>query len=350
MLSKRQQAWCWLICKLLLLKISGGLRSACCLRLPKRIPTGFLQLSLLLMNIYVTILLTSSIAGLTTAITWLIMRRFSSTTKGAWSLAIAIGYGVGHVGYLASAAVAPELELSVAVTQWANQIPGFFSAVIWPTEVLNWLPIGVLLAGLVSANSAVFPFDRSITIFGAALVSFWLGLQLIGGVSTMQGNWFSVGHGGRIAIGTLTLLLCWMSLQNSIQGKSRKVWIGCVTVLSISVVGVLALTGSRSLFVLGSVLLGAMLGGIGASLLRSAGTDNIRFSGAVISCICVSLLLVAWWSGISWYPIAFLIPGFLFVNSWLPSALSSQKKRASMAVGCSLASLCVAALVRYGVI
>ena len=302
------------------------------------------------MNIYITILLTSFIAGITTAIAWLILRRITTSTKGAWSLAIAIGYAVGHVGYLASTAIAPEVGLSAAATQWITTIPSHFASVVWPTEVLNWMPIGVLLAGLVSANSALFPFDRSITIFGAALVSFWLGLQLIGGLSTMEGNWFTVGHGARIAIGTVAMLLCWMSLQNSIQGKSRKVWIGCVTILSISVVGVLAIIGSRSLVVLGSVLLGAMAGGLGASLLRSAGTDNIRFSGAVISCCCVSLLLVSWWSGISWYPIAFLIAGFMFVNTWLPSALRGQKKRASLAVGCSLASLVVAALVRYGVI
>lgn len=302
------------------------------------------------MNIYVTILLTSFVAGLTTAIAWLILRRITTSTKGAWSLAIAIGYAVGHVACLAAAATAPDAGLSSAVTQSITQIPSHFDAVIWPTEVLNWLPIGVLLAGLVSANSAAFPFDRSITIFGSGLVSFWLGLQLIGGLSSMQGNWFSAGHGARVAIGAVAMLLCWMSLQNSIQGKSRKVWIGCVAVLTVSVVGVLAIIGNGKLVLHGAVLLGAMAGGFGVSLLRSAGTDNIRYSGAVISCICVSLLLVAWWSGISWYPIAFLIAGFLFVNSWLPSAIRGQKKRASLAVGCSLASLVVAALVRYGVI
>ncbi len=302
------------------------------------------------MNVYVTILLTSFIAGLTTAVAWLILRRITASTKGAWALAIAIGYAVGHVGFLASASIAPETGMSAALLECLKQIPSHFAAVVWPTEVLNWLPIGVLLAGLVSANSAVFPFDRSITIFGSALVSFWLGLQLIGGFSAMQGNWFSVDYGARIAIGTVAMLLCWMSLQNSIQGKSRKVWISCVAVLSVSVVGVLGLIGSGSLVVLGSILLGAMLGGFGASLLRSAGTDNIRFSGAVISCSCVSLLLVAWWSGVAWYPIAFLIVGFLVVNSWLPAALRGQRKRASIAVGCSLASLVIAALLRYGVI
>lgn len=302
------------------------------------------------MNIYVTIFLTSFIAALTTAIAWLILRRITSSTKGAWALAIGVGYTVGHVGYLGTLAISPEVGLATAMTDWIMHIPGHFAAVIWPTEVLNWLPIGVLLAGLVSANSAAFPFDRSITVFGAALVSFWLGLQLIGGVSTMEGNWLSAGHGIRLAVGTITMLLCWMSLQNSIQGKSRKVWISCVAVLSVSVVGVLGITGNGNLVVLGSVLLGAMAGGFGVSLLRSAGTDNIRYSGAVISCSCVSLLLLAMWSGISWYPIAFLIAGFLFVNSWLPSAIRGQRKRASLAVVCSLASLVVAALVRYGVI
>ena len=302
------------------------------------------------MNFYVTISLTSFVAALTTAITWLTLRRITCSTKGAWSLAIGLGYTVGHVGYLSASGIGPEAGLTAAMTDWLMHIPGNFTAVIWPTEDLNWLPIGVLLAGLVSVNSAAFPFDRSITILGAALVSFWLGLQLIGGLSTMQGNWFTVGHGVRIAVGTVSMLLCWMSLQNSIQGKSRKVWIGCVAVLSISVVGVLAITGNRTLVILGSVLLGAMAGGFGASLMRSAGTDNIRYSGAVISCICISLLLVAWWSGISWYPIAFLIAGFLFVNSWLPAAIRGQRKRCSLAVGCSVASLIVAALVRYGVI
>ena len=302
------------------------------------------------MNIYVTIFLTSFVAAITTAIAWLILRRITSSTKGAWSLAIGIGYAVGHVSYLASSGIGADVPLATAATNCLMQIPGHCKAVIWPTEVLNWLPIGVLLAGLVSANSAAFPFDRSITVFGAALVSFWLGLQLIGGLSTMEGNWFNAGHGVRIAVGTIAMLLCWMSLQNSIQGKSRKVWIGCVWILSLSVVGVLALTGNGNLVVLGSILLGAMAGGLGVSLLRSAGTDNIRYSGAVISCICVSLLLLAWWSGISWYPIAFLIAGFLFVNSWLPSAMRGQRKRASLAVGCSVASLVVAALIRYGVI
>ena len=302
------------------------------------------------MNIYVTILLTSFIAALTTAIVWLILRRITSSTKGAWALAIGVGYSVGHVGYLATSGIGPEIGLAAAMTDWLMQIPSHFAAVIWPTEVLNWLPIGVLLAGLVSANSAAFPFDRTITIFGAAMVSLWLGVQLIGGVSTLEGNWFTAGHGAKIAIGTIAMLLCWMSLQNSIQGKSRKVWIGCVGVLSLSCVGVLGITGNGNLVVLGSVLIGAMTGGFGASLLRSAGTDNIRYSGAVISCSCVSLLLLAWWSGISWYPIAFLLAGFLFVNSWLPAAIRGQRKRASLAVGCSLASLVVAALVRYGVI
>jgi len=229
-------------------------------------------------------------------------------------------------------------------------IPSYFSAVIWPSEVINWLPIGVLLAGLVSANSAVFPFDRGITIFGSALVSFWLGLQLIGGGSTIEGSAGVTGHAIQLVIGTIAMLLCWLSLQNSIQGKSRKVWIGCVGILSFSVVGVLAITGNGTLFVLGAVLLGAMGGGFGVSLLASSGTDNIRYSGAVISCICVSLLLVAWSSGISWYPIAFLIAGFTFVNSWMPKALRGQRKRASLAVGCSVASLILATMVRYSVI
>ncbi len=302
------------------------------------------------MNIYVTILLTSLAAALTTSSVWLFLRRITCSTKEAWALAIGIGYTVGHVGYLAAAGIGPEIGLTTALNDWLMRIPNNFAAIIWPTEVVNWLPIGVLLAGLVSANSAAFPFDRTITIVGGALVSFWLGLQLIGGVSTMQGNWFSVGYGARIAIGTVAMLLCWMSLQNSIQGKSRKVWIGCVAVLSVSVVGVLAIIGSGNLVILGTVLLGAMAGGFGASLMRSAGTDNIRYSGAVISCISISLLLVACWSGLSWYPIAFLIAGFLFVNSWLPTAIRGQSKRFFLSVGCSVASLIVATLVRYGVI
>ena len=302
------------------------------------------------MNIYLTILLSSLSAGLTTAVFWLMLRRITDSTKGAWSLAIAIGYVVGHVGYLASFAIGPDVGVSSALNQWSMEIPKHFTAVIWPTEVFNWLPIGVLLAGLVSANSALYSFDRRITVFGSAIVSFWLGLQLIGGLAAMKGNWFSVGHGARIAIGTVTLLLCWLSLQNSIQGKSRKVWILCVSVLSVSVVGVLAITGSHSYAVLGSVLLGSMVGGFGASLMRSAGTDNIRFSGAVISCSCVSLLLLAWWSGMSWYPVVFLVVGFVVVNSWLPKALRGQNKRLTMSVGCSVASLLVAALVRFGVI
>jgi len=302
------------------------------------------------MNIYVSILLSSLISGLTAAVAWLILRRLASTTKSAWSLAIAIGYTFGHVGYLASAGIEPGTGLVGATMTWLMLIPSYFSAVIWPNEVINWLPIGVLLAGLVSANSAVFPFDRGITIAGSALVSFWLGLQLVGGVSAMKGSGGVSGHALQLAIGTITMLLCWLSLQNSIQGKSRKVWIGCVGILSVSVVAVLAITGNGTLFVLGAVLLGAMAGGFGVSLLASSGTDNIRYSGAVISCICVSLLIVAACSGISWYPIAFLIAGFIFVNSWMPEALRGQKKRVSLAVGCSVASLIVATMVRFSVI
>ena len=142
------------------------------------------------MNIYVTIFLTSFVAAITTAIAWLILRRITSSTKGAWSLAIGIGYAVGHVSYLASSGIGADVPLATAATNCLMQIPGHCKAVIWPTEVLNWLPIGVLLAGLVSANSAAFPFDRSITVFGAALVSFWLGLQLIGGLSQ---RWKEIG-------------------------------------------------------------------------------------------------------------------------------------------------------------
>ena len=308
------------------------------------------------MNIYVTILLTSSIAALATAVSWLLLRRFSSTTKGAWSMAIAIGYGVGHVGYLAATAIAPAADpiisasLITDVTQWMMRMPNHFAAVIWPTEVLNWLPIGVLLAGLVSANSAMFPCDRTITMIGAALVSFWLGLQLIGIYSTSQESWFTAEYGVRILVGTTAMLLCWMSLQNSIQGKSRMVWMGCVSVLAVSVVGVLALLGSGNLVVLGTILLGAMGGGLGASLLRSCGTDNVRFSGAAISCVSVSLLLVALYSNVPWYPIVFLFAGFLFVNSWMPSALRGQRKRLSLSVGCSITSLVLAAMVRFGVL
>jgi len=303
------------------------------------------------MNIYVTILLTSSIAALATAIFWLILRRFSSTTKGAWSMAIAIGYAVGHVGYLAAMSIpaAADAGLVSAAMQWFSHIPAHFSAVIWPREVLDWLPIGVLLAGLVSANSAMFSFDRTITMVGGALVSFWLGMQLIGSAS-LPGGGLTVEYLVRIIIGTVAMLLCWMSLQNSIQGKSRVVWMTCVAVLAVSVVGVLALIGSGNLMVLGTILLGAMGGGLGASLLRASGTDNVRFSGAVISCLSVSLLLVAWWSGVSWYPIVFLFAGFLFVNSWLPEVIRGQRKRLTLSVGCSVMSLLLAAMVRFGVI
>ena len=308
------------------------------------------------MNIYVTILLTSSIAALATAVFWLILRRFSQTTKSAWSLAIAIGYGVGHVGYLAATAIASTAApgesagLVGDITHWLMVMPHYFSAVVWPTEVINWLPIGVLLAGLVSANSAMFPFDRVITMVGAALVSFWLGIQLMGVYSMPHGNYLTAEYGVRILVGTIAMLLCWLSLQNSIQGKSRKVWMGCVLILTVSVVGVLTLLGSGNLIVFGTILLGAMGGGLGASLLRASGTDNVRFSGAAISCISVSLLLVAWYSNISWYPIVFLFAGFLFVNGWMPSALRGQRKRLSLSVGCSIVSLVLAAMVRFGVL
>lgn len=302
------------------------------------------------MNIYLTISLTSFLAAITTAIAWLLLRRFASTTKSAWSMAIAIGYAVGHVSYLACSGVSGDAGLTTAINQWTAQIPTACKAIVWPSTVINWMPIGVLLAGLVSTNSALFPFGHAIRVTGAVLISFWLGIQLIGGVGLMQGNWFNTGHGLRLAIGTTAMVLCWISLQNSIQGKSRKVWIGCVYTLAVSVVAVLVIIGHSTLAVLGGILLAAMLGGIAASLMRSAGTDNIRFSGAVISIICIGLLLLSWCSGAAWYPLALLVVGFTVVNFWLPEFLGSQKKRASMAVGCSLLSLVVSVLLRYGVI
>lgn len=299
------------------------------------------------MNLILTISLTSFLAASTAAFTWLLLRRFASTTKSAWSLAIAIGYAAGHVGYIACNGVGGDAEFVSTLSQWAGLLPTAFQKIMWPQAVVDWMPIGVLLAGLVSANSALFPFHRAITILGAIVVSVWWGVQLVGGMATLNGNWFSSSHGMRLAIGTVAMVLCWLSLQNSIQGKSRKVWICCVYSLALSSVAVLIITGHTTLGVLGAAMAAAMFGGISASLLRSAGTDNIRFSGAVISCICLGLLLLSWCSGAMWYPLALLVIGFAAVNSWLPGFLRSQKARVTVALGCSTLSLVVAALLRY---
>lgn len=302
-------------------------------------------------KILLVIMMAAIPAALVTSVCWLLFRRFSETTKGAWAMAIAFGYAVGHIGYISVVGLPSDLGTGELVSTWASQFGPNLQHVLWPRDVIDCLPLGVLLAGLVSANSALFPFQRQITFIGALLVSFWLGLQLIGGIAAMKGQWLTSDFGLRLVLGTVAMVLCWMSLQNSIQGKSRKVWMASVSILTLSVVGVLAIVGQEQLAILSLVLLAAMGGGLMASLLRSAGTDNIRFSGAVISFTSISLLLAAWWLfGMIWYPVVLLVIGFIAVNSWLPAFLRGTKQRVSITLACSVGALTISALVRFGML
>ena len=298
------------------------------------------------MQFFSMILLIGLLAAVVTAVSWLILRRVTETTKGAWSLSIALGYAVGHAGLIAYGNLPPETAVADAANALMKLLPAGLLGILMPQSQLDCLPLAVLLAGLVSANSALFEQHKPITISGSILISCWLVLQLLGGIGAV-----TVSTSSKLVAGLVALVLCWLSLQNSIQGKSRKVWMSCVGTLSASAVAVLAITGQTMLAASGSILLAAMLGGLLASLLRAAGTDNIRYSGAVIACSSVGLLLVACWIfGMSWYPVAILVIGFIAVNSWLPEFVRAPRKRVSISVACSLIAMTVSVLVRYGII
>lgn len=295
---------------------------------------------------YSMIALIALFAAVVTAIAWLILRRATETTKGAWSMSIAIGYAVGHAGLIALGNLPADTVSADAAMALLELLPAGFLGILMPQSQLDCLPLAVLLAGVVSANSALFEQHKPITIAGAVLISCWLVLQLVGGFGSI-----TVDSTIRLLAGIVALVLCWLSLQASIQGKSRKIWMGCVAILSVTAVSVLAITGQTTLAALGAILLAAMTGGLLASLLRSAGTDNIRYSGAVISCSSIGLLLVACWiSSMPWYPVAILVIGYVAVNSWLPEFIRAPKQRISITVGCSIVALAVSLLVRFGVI
>ncbi len=119
---------------------------------------------------YSMIALIALFAAVVTAIAWLILRRATETTKGAWSMSIAIGYAVGHAGLIALGNLPADTVSADAAMALLDLLPAGFLGILMPQSQLDCLPLAVLLAGVVSANSALFEQHKPITIAGAVLI------------------------------------------------------------------------------------------------------------------------------------------------------------------------------------
>ena len=280
-----------------------------------------------------------------TSACWLFLRFTTGSTKYAWALSLAVGYTVGHISLVAFQGVAAE-TFSEKISAWAGAWPASAIAVFQPTYAIDWLPMGALLAGLVSVNAAAFGFERVITIVGASLISVLLALELAGSQIADTKALFSIESGLPVLLGIIALWVAWLSLHKSIQGKSRWIWISNVAILTIAVIGVLWLSGANLYAMFGMMIFASLLGGMLVAGIGK-GTDNIRHSGAFIAASSVGLLLsCCWFTEMPWYPVAILMVGFLAVGCWLPPfVMKLPYARTSLSIICSIAAMVVTALV-----
>lgn len=278
------------------------------------------------------------------AISWLILRFLTKSTKYAWAMAIPIGYVCGHMSLNAWNVVEPEPVAGIMA--WVDALPGAFMGIMWPSTAVNWLPIGALLAGLVSVNTAVFGASRVVAICGAALVTTFIVSQCLRTAGILEFQTFTGASGLKLLGGVIGVFGCWLSLHHSIQGRSRWAWMGSVSILTIAVILVLSLSGNQQFATLAVIVLCAMLGSLSVSFF-GCGTDNVRFSGAAIAASSIGLLMMGWWvSTMPWYPVAILIVGYFTVAFTPPLPFGTMMtRRIVTSVTCAVAAVVVAALI-----
>jgi hypothetical protein len=295
------------------------------------------------MNLLLNLLTVFVAPAVAAAVSWLLLRYSTKSTKYAWALAIAIGYVCGHISINAWESLGT--ESSGEIGAWASTLPSAFSEIMWPRTALNWLPIGVLLAGLVSVNSAAFGASRTIAYSGAAMVTTFIVSQCLRAAGILDFETLTGLSGIKLVGGVLGLLGCWLSLNHSIQGRSRWAWMGSVSVLTVSVVAVLVLSGNQRLANLVIVVLCAMLGALLVSPF-GCGTDNVRWSGAAIAASSIGLLMMGWWvSAMPCYPVAILVVGYLAVSFTPPLPFGTMMtRRIVTSVTCAVAAVAVTAL------
>lgn len=278
------------------------------------------------------------------AVSWLLLRYLTKSTKYAWSMAIAIGYVCGHMGFNAWDAVGPDSAGNIMA--WMNALPGAFMGIMWPRTAVNWLPIGALLAGLVSVNTAVFGASRVIAICGAAFVTTFIVSQCLRTAGILEFQTFTGSSGIKLFGGVIGVFGCWLSLNHSIQGRSRWAWMGSVSILTIAVILVLTFSGNTQFATLAVIVFSAMLGALSVSCF-GCGTDNVRFSGAAIAASSIGLLMMGWWaSAMPWYPVAILVVGYVTVAFTPPIPIGTMMtRRIVTSVTCAVAAVIVTVLI-----
>ncbi len=298
------------------------------------------------MDTLLQVLTVFCLPALVTAISWCLIRWLTGSTKYAWAMAIAVGYLTGHAMFSAWGAIDPETEAS-KWSSWLGQISTAFQNVLWPQTAVDWLPIGALLAGLVSVNAAAFDSPRIVAICGAVLVTLFIFSQCLWSAGLLNQETLMGSAGIRLVAGMLGVLACWLSLNHSIEGRSRWAWIGSVSVLTIAVVLVLGLSGHQAYATLAIVVLCTIMGTIPVCL-WNGGTDNVRFAGAAIAASSVGLLMMAWWvSEMPWYPVAILVAGYAAVAYTPPIPFGTMMTRRLVTSGtCAVAAVLVAVFVK----
>jgi len=278
------------------------------------------------------------------AFSWLLLRFLTKSTKYPWALAIAIGYVCGHMSFNAWNSVGPDSTGDIMA--WANALPAALSGIMWPRTAVNWLPIGALLAGLVSVNAAAFGASRTIAYCGAAFVTTLIVSQCLRTAGILEFQTFTGTTGIKLVGGVLGVFGCWLSLNHSIQGRSRWAWMGSVSILTIAVILVLGLSGNQQFATLAAIVLCAMLGSLSVSFF-GCGTDNVRCSGAAIAASSIGLLMMGWWvSTMPWYPVAILVVGYVAVSFTPPLPFGKMMtRRIVTSVTCAVAAVAVTAFI-----
>ena len=296
------------------------------------------------MNLLVNLSAVFVYPAVVAAVSWLILRFLTMSTKYAWALAIPIGYVCGHMSFNAWNSVGP--DSAGGIMAWAGALPSAFSGIMWPRTAVNWLPIGALLAGLVSVNAAVFGASRVIAICGAAFVTTFIVSQCLRTAGILEFQTFTGASGIKLVGGVLGVFGCWLSLNHSIQGRSRWAWMGSVSILTIAVILVLWLSGNQHFSTLAIIVFCAMLGPLSVSL-SGCGTDNVRCSGAAIAASSIGLLMMGWWvSAMPWYPVAILVVGYVAVSFTPPLPFGTMMtRRVVTSVTCAVAAVVVTALI-----
>lgn len=287
---------------------------------------------------------------ISTSIAWLMLRFATGSSKYAWALSLAIGYTIGHISLIASHGLEVETFFQ-KLSAWIAALPSAGYAVFRPKLAVDWMPLGTLLAGLVSVNAAVFGMERLITIVGASLISVLLGFELAGSTIADTSALFSLTSGLPVLCGMAVIWIGWLSLQRSTMLTSEEEssswsWISSVAILMISIIFVLWISGAQMFAKFGIMIFATLLGAMLVSVVGK-GTLHIRYAGACIASASLGLLLSGWWfTDLSWYPVPILLIGFAAVGFWLPQRLSKMPyARTSISVVCSVAAMVVTALV-----